>query len=68
MMRDRVRAETQLVHLAYRAMVMRKPIERLAAMVHVPFYLDPLAPAIFFFCNRQRDKLKTLYREHEIRL
>lgn len=52
------------VYLAYGATDMRKSIDGLAAMVHVSFQLDPFAPAMFVFCNRQRDKLKILYWEH----
>ena len=40
---------------------MRKSIDGLAAVVQASFHLDPFAPALFVFCNRQRDKLKILY-------
>ena len=42
---------------------MRKSIDGLAALVQSEMQLNPLAPAIFVFCNRQRDKVKLLYWE-----
>ncbi len=48
------------VYLACGATDMRKSIDGLAAMVQVSFRLDPFAPALFVFCNRQRNKLKIL--------
>jgi transposase len=52
------------VYLACGATDMRKSIDGLAALVQARFQLDPFAPAVFVFCNRQRDKLKILYWEH----
>lgn len=53
----------QQVYLAYGPTDMRKSIDGLAAVVQISFRLDPFAPAVFVFCNRQRDKLKILYWE-----
>jgi len=39
---------------------MRKSIDGLAAIVQREMQLDPLMPAVFVFCNRQRDKVKLL--------
>ncbi len=39
---------------------MRKSIDGLAAIVQQEMQLDPLMPAVFVFCNRQRDKVKLL--------
>ena len=36
----------------------------MAALVQEGFDLNPFAPALFVFCNRQRDKLKILQWEH----
>lgn len=57
-------SEIQRVYLAYGATDMRQSIDGLAAMVQASFRLDPFAPSVFVFCNRQRDKLKILYWEH----
>ena len=43
---------------------LRKSIDALAALVQESFRLDPFSPALFVFCNRQRNKLKILYWEH----
>jgi transposase len=52
------------VYLACGPTDLRKSIDGLAALVQQAFALDPFAPALFVFCNRQRDKLKILYWEH----
>lgn len=44
----------QRVYLAYGATDMRQSIDGLAAMVQASFRLDPFAPAVFVFGNRQR--------------
>jgi transposase len=41
----------------------RKSIDGLAALVQNEMLLNPLQPAIFVFCNRQRDKIKLLHWE-----
>lgn len=43
---------------------LRKSIDGLAALVSQSFELDPFAPSLYVFCNRQRDKLKILHWEH----
>lgn len=50
--------------LAGGATDLRKSIDGLAALVQESFGLSPFAPTLFVFCNRQRDKLKMLYWEH----
>ncbi|MCL6444628.1 MAG: IS66 family insertion sequence element accessory protein TnpB [Alicyclobacillus sp.] len=54
----------QRVYLACGSTDMRKSIDGLAALVQESFHLDPFSPAVFVFCNRERDKLKLLYWEH----
>jgi transposase len=54
----------QRVYLACGSTDMRKSIDGLAALVQQSFELDPFAPCIFAFCNRQRDKIKILYWQH----
>ena len=48
------------VYLAGGSTDMRKSIDGLAVLVQQGFDLDPFSPALFVFCNRQRDKLKIL--------
>lgn len=52
------------VYLACGSTDMRKSIDGLAVLVQEGFDLDPFSPALFVFCNRQRNKLKILYWEH----
>jgi transposase len=52
------------VYLACGSTDMRKSIDGLAAVVQEEFQLNPFAPALFVFCNRQRNKLKILHWEH----
>jgi transposase len=49
------------VYLARDPVDMRKQIDGLVLIVQETFDLDPFAPALFAFCNRQRDKVKVLY-------
>lgn len=49
------------VYLATGSTDLRKSIDGLAILVQQGFELDPFSPALFVFCNRQRDKLKILY-------
>ncbi|WP_277680125.1 IS66 family insertion sequence element accessory protein TnpB [Gracilibacillus dipsosauri] len=48
------------VYLACGPTDLRKSIDGLAIMVKEAFELDPFSPALFVFCNRNRDKLKIL--------
>lgn len=52
------------VYLACGPTDLRKSIDGLAALVKEAFELDPFSPNLFVFCNRQRDKLKILYWDH----
>ena len=52
------------VYLACGSTDMRKSIDGLAALVSEAFALDPFAPCLFVFCNRQRDKIKILEWDH----
>ena len=56
-------AGVERVYLACGSTDMRKSIDGLSALVSEAFQLDPFAPCLFVFCNRQRDKLKILYWE-----
>jgi transposase len=49
------------VYLARDPVDMRRQIDGLAVIVQEVFDLDPFEPALFAFCNRQRDKVKVLY-------
>lgn len=55
---------TARVYLACGSTDLRKSIDGLAALVQEGFGLDPFSPCLFAFCNRQRNKLKILYWEH----
>lgn len=52
------------VYLACGPTDLRKSIDGLAVLVKEAFELDPFSPNLFVFCNRQRDKLKILYWDH----
>jgi transposase len=54
----------QRVYLASGSTDLRKSIDSLAALVQESFGLDPFSPCLFVFCNRERNKLKILYWEH----
>ena len=57
-------SNAQRVYLACGATDLRKSIDALAAIVQEQFGLDPFSPSLFVFCNRERNKLKILYWEH----
>lgn len=52
------------VYLAAGSTDLRKSIDGLAALVSHAFELDPFTGSLFVFCNRDRDKLKILYWDH----
>jgi transposase len=52
------------VYLACGSTDLRKSIDSLAVLVQEVLELDPFSPAMFVFCNRERDKLKILFWEH----
>jgi transposase len=52
------------VYLACGSTDLRKSIDGLAVLVREGFNLDPFAPCLFAFCNRQRNKLKILRWDH----
>ena len=52
------------VYLACGSTDLRKSIDGLATLVSEAFALDPFAPCLFVFCNRQRDKIKILEWDH----
>lgn len=57
-------SSVQQVYLACDSTDLRKSIDGLAAIVQEGFGLDPFSPCLFVFCNRERNKLKILYWEH----
>lgn len=59
-----INVEVKHVYLAKGTTDLRKSIDGLAAIVTESFSLDPFSSSLFVFCNRNRDKLKILYWEH----
>ena len=43
---------------------LRKSIDGLSILVAESFNLDPFQPALFVFCNRNKDKIKILKWDH----
>lgn len=54
----------QRAYLACGSTDLRKSIDGLAVLVQESFGLDPFSPCLFVFCNRECNKLKILYWEH----
>ena len=52
------------VYLASGSTDMRKSIDALAALVSLDFDLDLFSNSLFVFCNKDRDKLKILFWDH----
>ena len=57
-------SNTQRVYLACGSTDLRKSIDGLAAIVQESFGLNPFSPSLFVFCNRDRNKLKLLFWDH----
>lgn len=57
-------SSTQRVYLACGPTDLRKSIDGLAALVQEGFGLNPFSESLFVFCNRDRDKLKMLFWDH----
>lgn len=53
----------QQVYVYLQPVDFRKNIDGLAAIVELELELNPFAPSLFVFSNRQRDKVKLLYWE-----
>ncbi|WP_442951887.1 IS66 family insertion sequence element accessory protein TnpB [Paenibacillus sp. A14] len=51
---------THTVYLACGSTDLRKSIDGLAALVQQGFGLASFSPALFVFCNREKNKLKIL--------
>lgn len=52
------------VYLACGSTDLRKSIDGLAVLVSHAFELDPFSNCLFVFCNREKNKVKILYWEH----
>ncbi len=57
-------SSVQHIYLASGSTDLRKSIDGLAAIVQEGFELNPYSPSLFVFCNREWNKLKILYWEH----
>ena len=54
----------QRIYLAAGATDLRKSIDGLSALVQERFGLNPFSTSLFVFCNRERNKIKLLYWDH----
>ncbi len=57
-------SSNQRVYLAVGTTDLRKSIDGLASIVQERFGLSPFSSSLFVFCNRERNKLKLLYWDH----
>jgi len=57
-------SSAQHVYLACGPTDLRKSIDGLAAIVQESFGLSPFSECVFVFCNRECNKLKILYWDH----
>ncbi|THF81689.1 IS66 family insertion sequence element accessory protein TnpB [Cohnella fermenti] len=55
---------TRQVYLACGSTDLRKSIDGLSVLVQEGLGMNPFSPCLFVFCNRERNKLKILYWEH----
>ena len=53
--------EPDTIYLHRDAVDFRKSINGLALIVEQEMQLSPFAPALFVFCNKNRDRIKVLY-------
>jgi transposase len=56
--------DARRVYLACGSTDLRKSIDGLASLTKEVLHLDPFSPCLFAFCNRRRDKIKSLYWDH----
>jgi transposase len=57
-------ANFENIYLACGSTDLRKSIDGLAVLVSHAFGLDPFSKSLFIFCNRERNKLKILFWDH----
>ena len=57
----RMFVDSGAIYLHRESVDFRKSINGLALIVEQEMQLSPLAPALFVFCNKNRDRVKVLY-------